>query len=371
MKPRRVAVAMSGGVDSSVAAALLVEQGCEVIGLTMQLWPELGEEVAVRHDGCCSVEAAGDARRVADHLGIPYYVLNFRESFEARVILPFIQEYARGRTPNPCLECNRAVKFGDLLQRALALELDALATGHYARVAYDRDLGRWLLYKGVDPHKDQSYALYGLTQDQLSRVLFPLGHLRKQEVREIARSRNLPVADKQESQEICFVVEGDYRDFLSQRIPKAISPGPIVDLAGRRLGTHRGLPFYTVGQRQGLGIAGERPLYVVRLDVEANTLVVGDAEQAFAPGLLASQPNWIALEEFRSPVAVQAKIRYGARGAPAVIEPAGQGRVQVHFELPQRAITPGQAVVFYQDELVVGGATIDGALYESRPNGES
>ena len=366
----RVAVAMSGGVDSSVAAALLVEQGYEVIGLTMQLWPDVGEEVARRHGGCCSVEAVSDARRVADRLGIAYYVLNFQEVFEARVIRPFIGEYARGRTPNPCLDCNRHVKFAELLERATALEADYLATGHYARVERDPGRGRWLLRKGVDARKDQSYALYGLTQGQLSRTLLPLGGLSKQEVRKIAQARGLPVAGKEESQEICFVVEGDYRSFLADRIPGAIHPGPIVDLDGRRLGTHRGLPFYTVGQRQGLGIATGAPLYVVRLDPGTNTVVVGGAADVYARGLVARNPNWIAVEELSTSTPARVKIRYGAPEVDAVLFPAGDGEVRLNFAHPQRAVTPGQAVVFYQDDLVLGGAVIEAPLHDSGSGGE-
>lgn len=364
MTQKRVIVAMSGGVDSSVAAALLIEQGFEVIGVTMQIWPEASEEIEQREGGCCSVSAVRDAQRVCDRLDIPYYVLNFREIFDREVIDRFCREYALGRTPNPCIACNRYVKFEALMQKTRELGGDYLATGHYSRVKHADPAGpeRHLLYRAAELTKDQSYALYNLTQEQLGRLLLPLGGLTKAEVREIAVSYGLPTAAKAESQEICFVVEGDYRAFLRERAPGTTTPGPIVDRGGNRLGTHQGLANYTVGQRGGLGLAVGHPLYVVRLDVETNTLVVGPDEEVFSAGLEASDPNWIALAELIGEVRAEVKIRYGAAPVPASVTPGPRGSVQIRFNQPQRAVSPGQAVVLYHGDLVLGGATIDYVL---------
>ncbi len=357
----RVVVAMSGGVDSSVAAALLIQEGYEVIGVTMRIWPEASEEIERREGGCCSVSAVWDARRVCDRLGIPYYVLNFKDVFSREVIERFCQEYARGRTPNPCIACNRYVKFEALMQKARELGASYLATGHYSRVRHPEKSsgGRHLLYRASDPAKDQSYALYNLTQEQLGTLLLPLGDLTKAKVREIAASCGLPTAGKAESQDICFVVEGDYRDFLRERVPQSAIPGPIVDTSGHHLGTHPGLVNFTVGQRGGLGLAAGHPLYVVRIEPETNTLVVGRAAEVFSPWLEAADPNWIAFKELKREIRAEAKIRYGAVPVAATVEPGEGGKVRVRFDSPQRAVTPGQAVVFYQGDLVLGGATID------------
>lgn len=352
----RVVVAMSGGVDSSVAAALLKQAGYQVIGVTMEIWPrDLGGE-AVR--GCCGLAAVESARKVAHKLGIPHYVVNLREVFARYVIADFCEEYARGRTPNPCVRCNRYVKFDALLARARALEAGYLATGHYARIARDEGSGRWLLKRGVDGRKDQSYFLYTLTQEQLQHILFPLGKLTKERVREIARELELPVADRAESQEVCFVPDNDYHRFLRSYMPGGLREGPIVDQEGRVLGTHRGIAFYTVGQRRGLGVAAGKPLYVLAIDERRNAVVVGPESALYRPALVAGDLNWIAVETLDGPRRVQARIRYRHREAPATVTPYPGDRVLVRFATPQRAITPGQAVVFYDGEVVVGGGTI-------------
>jgi len=352
----RVLAAMSGGVDSSVAAALLLEQGYEVIGVTMQLWPK---DLPIHHDGgCCSLSAVEDARRVARILGIPYYVLNFQDLFTREVIDPFTREYLRGRTPNPCIWCNDRVKFGALLEKARELDAQYVATGHYAQVAYDPQRGRYLLKKAVDGAKDQTYALYGLTQAQLAHVLFPLGGYTKEEVRAMARERGLPVASKGESQDICFIPDRDLKGFLERRAPGAARPGPIVNRKGERLGTHQGAIRYTVGQRKGLGIAAGEPLYVLEVDAARNRLVVGTREELYGHALEVEALNWVAVPGLEGPVEAQAKIRYRAPEAPVLIEPLTADRARVRFREPQRAITPGQAIVFYQEDRVLGGGVI-------------
>jgi tRNA-specific 2-thiouridylase len=347
---------MSGGVDSSLTAALLVQQGYNVIGATMQIWDADRQDADDR--GCCSLTAVGDARRVADKLGIPYYVLNFRQLFQETVVDYFIAEYSSGRTPNPCIACNRYVKFEGLLQEALALGAEYVATGHYARIGYDEVRGRHLLRKGLDPAKDQSYALYHLNQHTLKHFLMPLGEYTKTETRRLARKIGLAVADKPDSQEIRFVPNDDYQSFLAEKAPASLRPGDIVDTRGRVLGRHSGLPLYTVGQRKGLGIAAGRPLYVVALDTDRNQVVVGDDSDVFASELIAGDLNYIAFDELTGPLAATAKIRYSAREAPAVITPLPDGRVSVKFQTPQRAITPGQSVVFYDGDIVLGGGII-------------
>ncbi|EAX46402.1 tRNA (5-methylaminomethyl-2-thiouridylate)-methyltransferase [Thermosinus carboxydivorans Nor1] len=360
-KPR-VVVAMSGGVDSSLTAALLVHQGYDVIGVTMQIWENDLPEIDPEHRGCCSLSAVNDARRVADKLGIPYYVLNFREMFQETVVDYFIREYAAGKTPNPCIACNRYVKFEGLLQKALALDAQYVATGHYARIEYDKGRGRYILRKGVDRTKDQSYALYHLNQHTLRHFLMPLGEYTKVQTRQMARQFGLAVAEKPDSQEICFIPNDDYKSFLEEKAPETLRPGNIVDTHGRILGRHKGLPLYTVGQRKGLGIAVGKPLYVVALDYERNEVIVGSDEDVFASELIAEDLNFITVDKLASPLRVAAKIRYSAREAPATITPEREGAVYVRFDEPQRAITPGQSVVFYDGDTVVGGGIIRKAI---------
>jgi tRNA-specific 2-thiouridylase len=355
----RIVVGMSGGVDSSVAAALLVEQGFDVIGITLRVWPWREPEEATRKFGsCCSPESVDDARAVARRLGIPYYLLNSEAEFERAVIEPFARAYAAGRTPVPCVACNRDVKFGSLVQRARAWDAVAVATGHYARVTRDRATGRFLLWRGRDARKDQSDFLWPLTQAQLGAARFPVGDLGKDAVREKARALGLVTADKPESQEICFIPDDDYRGFLRRRIPEAFGPGPIVDGQGTLLGHHEGLVNYTVGQRRGLGLSSARRLYVTALDPSRNAVVVGDADQVDVERIRAEQVNFIAIAALPGPLAVTAKIRHSQEPGAATIEPLEPGAVLVRFERPQRAPAPGQSVVFYQGDLVVGGGVI-------------
>jgi tRNA-uridine 2-sulfurtransferase len=355
----RIVVGMSGGVDSSVAAALLVEQGAEAIGVTLRVWPWREPDESTRKFGsCCSPETVADARAVARRLGIPYYLLNTEREFDRAVIEPFARAYAEARTPVPCVACNRDVKFGSLRQRARAWDAIAVATGHYARITREPATGRFLLWRGRDARKDQSDFLWPLDQTQLEAARFPVGDLTKEAVREKARALGLEVADKPESQEICFIPDDDYRGFLRRRMPEAFGPGPIVDVQGTVLGQHEGLVNYTVGQRRGLGLSSRRPLYVTALDPGRNTVVVGEASAVEVDRLRAEQVNLIAIPALTGPLAVAAKIRHSHVPAPAIIEPDGEGTVLVRFERAQRAPAPGQSVVFYQGDLVVGGGVI-------------
>jgi tRNA-specific 2-thiouridylase len=363
MTRERVAVAMSGGVDSSLAAALLVEQRGEVVGLTMQIWPrEPAHGTPSAPRGCCGLNALDSARRVARSLDIPHYVLDLRADFEQLVIAPFCQEYARGRTPNPCIRCNTHLKFGALLRRAEQLGAGRLATGHYARVCYHEDRGRWALLRGVDRAKDQSYSLYGLRQDQLARAVFPLGEMRKPETRARAAALGLPAAAEPESQEICFTLGDSYDEYLQRRSPEMARPGPIVDRQGRQLGRHRGIAFYTIGQRQGLRVASGSPLYVVGIDADGNRLIVGDDGETRRQRLLMQDVNYVSFDHVPSNASrLRAKVRSSTPLAACVAEPAGDA-VRLQFARPQRAISPGQAVVCYQNEAVAFGGTIVEAL---------
>ncbi len=356
---KKVMLGMSGGVDSSVAAAILLEKGYDVIGVTLQIWPDMGAERQKTEGGCCSLSAVDDARRVADKLGIPYYVLNFKDVFENKVVDYFKEEYLKGRTPNPCIACNRHVKFDAMLKKAVSMGIDYVATGHYAKIGYDEDRGRFLLRKSITDKKDQTYALYNMTQEQLSKTLMPVGEYTKDRVREIADEIGLSVASKPDSQEICFVEDNDYGRFIRENTDAKIEPGYFVDTKGNRLGEHAGIINYTVGQRKGLGIAFGKPMYVSKIDVENNRVILGDEKEVFSDTLTASDVNFISIDRLEQSMELHAKIRYSAREAVATITPMEDGRVKVVFDTPQRAITPGQSVVFYEDDMVVGGGVID------------
>ncbi|MEI8176366.1 MAG: tRNA 2-thiouridine(34) synthase MnmA [Candidatus Omnitrophota bacterium] len=355
---KRIVVAMSGGVDSSVAAALLKDEGYEVIGITMQLWPK--EECGQSRDkSCCSLEGIRDARYVAQKLAIPFYVVDFHEEFKEHVIDYFVGSYLNGVTPNPCIVCNEKVKFGALMQKARELGADLIATGHYAVSYYDEDSGRFLLKAGSDAAKDQSYVLFNLSQEQLSRALFPLGSFTKDRIRRMARDLGLElVHDKRDSQEICFV-EDDYAKYLTKKANVTMESGPIVDKKGTVLGEHKGTPRYTIGQRHGLGIAHKEPLYVLEIDRARNAIVVGPKKDVFKRSLTAVRVSWIAFAEPKREFRAEAKIRYKHRKAPAQIIMTGVDTAEVLFDEPQDAPTPGQAVVFYDGDIVLGGGWIE------------
>ena len=364
-----IAVAMSGGVDSSTVAALLVRQGYRVVGLTMQLWnqrrlPELAVEGGAT-GRCCSLDDVYDARRVAEQIGIPYYVVNFERQFEEQVVKPFVEEYLAGRTPIPCTLCNNYIKFDRFLEMAEAAGARQIATGHYARIRRDEASGRCQLLRAVDHSKDQTYFLFGLTQQQLARTMFPLGEMTKPAVRELARSMNLAVAAKGDSQEICFVPNGDYAAFLrayleESGVPKEPTRGAIVSTDGRTLGEHEGVHHFTVGQRRGLGVATGEPLYVIATDPRRQRVVVGGNDQLLRARFFAKGVNWISIAGLAAPLRAQVKIRNKHAAAPATLHAAGDAmRVEVVFDEPQRAVTPGQGAVFYDGDLVLGGGWIE------------
>jgi tRNA-uridine 2-sulfurtransferase len=352
---KRVVVAMSGGVDSSVAAHLLKEEGFEVIGATMRLWKDKDPSSPYGDRGALAVE---DARHVAQKLGIPFYVFNLEEDFEKEVIQYFCEEYGRGKTPNPCILCNKKIKFKAFLRKALDLEADFIGTGHYARLEFDGKTNRCLLKKGRDREKDQSYVLFSLTQDQFSHTLFPLGSLLKEDVRKIAFELGLRVHDKPESQEICFIHEYSYHSFLQERLKGSIEPGPFLDRKGNILGRHKGIPFYTIGQRRGLGLAKGKPLYVTRIDREKNQIILGEKNEVYADCFIVESVNWIRVPPSASSFSAQVKIRYNHPGSEAILTLENDDKVMVKFKAPQKAITPGQAAVFYDEDTIIGGGWI-------------
>ncbi len=352
---------MSGGVDSSVAAALLVERGYDVIGMMMRLWSEETAGGVGRlgtHNRCCTPDQMSDARRIADKLGIPFYVLDTKEVFRKTIVQFFIDQHRLGVTPNPCMECNRHIRFEWLLNNALALDADYLATGHYARIAQDED-GKFLLKAGLDEHKDQSYVLSVMGQEQLSRVMFPVGEYAKTEVREIAARFGLPTASKKDSQDLCFLGDNDYRRFLREYAPEVMNAGPIVRQSGEVVGEHGGLANYTIGQRRGLGVYGAEPLYVIGMNAVQNTLIVGTLDELGSGELTAKRVNWVSGDTPSEPFHAGVKIRYKATAAPATVTPLEGGRMHVQFDAPMRDITPGQGAVVYDGDVCLGGGIIE------------
>ncbi|MDD6678286.1 MAG: tRNA 2-thiouridine(34) synthase MnmA [Firmicutes bacterium] len=360
MDSRKALIAMSGGVDSSVAAYRMIRDGYDCIGVTMRLYDN--EMIGNRSKTCCSLDDVEDARSVAFRLGIPYYVFNFKEDFEEKVISKFVSCYEHGATPNPCIDCNRYLKFESLLHRAQVLGCDCVATGHYAIIRQDPATGRYLLYKAAHVEKDQSYVLYSLTQQQLAHTRFPLGDLSKDQVRQIAREQGFFNASKRDSQDICFVPDGDYVAFMERYTGKHYPSGDFLDLQGNVVGRHAGAVGYTIGQRKGLGLAMGAPVYVCSKDMEKNTVTVGPDQALFSASLRANDWNWFPFPELTAPMRVMAKARYRQKEQPATVYPEDGGFARVVFDEPQRAITPGQAVVLYDGDLVVGGGTITEVL---------
>lgn len=350
---------MSGGVDSSVAALLLKEQGYEVIGVTMQIWQEEDGCAVEENGGCCGLSAVEDARRVAQQLDIPYYVMNFRQEFRQHVMDYFVEEYLHGRTPNPCIACNRYVKWEALLHKSLAIGADYIATGHYARIERLAN-GRLAIRNSVTAAKDQTYALYSLTQEQLERTLMPVGDYTKEEIRRMATEVQLPVAHKKDSQEICFIPDHDYAGFIDRQMKGHVpGPGNFVSASGQILGQHKGITHYTIGQRKGLNLSLGHPVFVTQIRPDANEVVVGTNEEVHTDSLTCSGLNFMSISDLKEPRRVRAKIRYAHSGADCKIEKIGADRILCRFDEPVRAVTPGQAVVFYDGEYVLGGGTIE------------
>ena len=359
MAKERVVVGMSGGVDSSVAAYLLKEAGYDVVGVTMQIWQKEDDDTVSANGGCCGQSAVEDAARVASRIGIPHYVMNFRDEFQEKVIQYFMDEYLAGRTPNPCIACNRYVKWESLLQRSLQIGADYIATGHYARIAKLPN-GRFAIQRSATAAKDQTYALYNLTQDQLSHTLMPVGDYEKGRIRQIAEEIGLPVAHKPDSMEICFVPDQDYARFISENSGHVVPEGNFVTTDGKVNGRHKGITHYTVGQRKGLNLSMGKPVFVVEIRPETNEVVIGDNQDVFTDRLRCSNLNFMSVEDIHEDTPVVAKIRYNHQGAKAVVRKTGADEAEVVFEEPVRAVTPGQAVVFYDGDYVLGGGTILG-----------
>ncbi|MGO5066380.1 tRNA 2-thiouridine(34) synthase MnmA [Clostridium sporogenes] len=353
---KKVLVGMSGGVDSSVAAYLLKKQGYDVIGVTMQIWQD-DEEFVEREGGCCSLSAVADARRVANKIGIPFYVMNFKDVFKRNVIDYFVDEYVEGRTPNPCIACNKFIKFSAFLDKAMAMGIDYVATGHYAIIEKKDD--RYIIRKSEDDKKDQTYALYNFTQFQLERTLMPCGQYKKTQIREIAKEIGLRVHNKKDSEEICFIPDNDHGRYIKNRFPNKVREGNFVDKEGNILGIHKGIVYYTIGQRKGLGIAFGKPMYVVDINPFRNEVVLGSLEDLLNTELIAKDINYIPFDTLKEPMEIEAKIRYSQNPSKAVITPIENGKVKVNFYEKQRAITKGQSVVFYKDDLVIGGGVIE------------
>jgi len=363
---KTVVVAMSGGVDSSVAALLLMEQGYNCIGVTMKLWDYQTVGGNLNHDsGCCSLDSINDARMVCGKLGIPHYVLNFSREFESAVVNNFVNEYIEGRTPNPCVQCNIKIKWESLLEKAEELGADYVATGHYARIKYNEETARYELMKGCDPGKDQSYALWGIKQANLAKTLFPLGELTKKQVREIARNKGLRTAEKAESMEICFVPDNDYHRFLKKAKPgleKQTEDGQLVDMEGKTIGKHKGYPFFTIGQRRGIGTGFGKPMYVINTDPKSNKVVIGEKKDLLATGLIAKSVNLLSVSKIDEEMSVQIKIRYNDNGISGKLLNHRTDKIRVKFDSAKESVTPGQSVVFYDRDRVLGGGIIEKAI---------